>query len=133
VNVVPPLDVNLLEPSAAPGGVLSLTGSGCAANAPLRVEVDGQVAGASTAAADGTFDLTVNLPDLPIGRSTAKVVCGATTTTRTFDVVRTATTNPAQSQSVIVIVVFGVVAFGLLQAGPTPAVARRRRQGRPAP
>jgi hypothetical protein len=56
-------------------------------------------------------------------------VCGGTSNSQTFDVVRTATTAPAQSQSVIVIVVLSVIAFGLLQAGPTPAAARRRREG----
>jgi hypothetical protein len=127
---VKPLEIEFSEPSATPGGSLEVSGSGCTSGSTVTVEVDGAQVATSTAAADGTFDLTVDLPDLAIGRSTATVVCGAISTSKTFDVVRTATTNPAQSQSVIVIIVFGVVSFGLLQAGPTPVVARRRRLGK---
>jgi uncharacterized repeat protein (TIGR01451 family) len=110
----PPPEVVLktINPSATPGGVLGVTGQGCDPNAKVEFSIDGAVVGETTAKADGTFEATVNLPVLDIGRSVLHADCGGSTDTN-FDVVLTTSSMPAGSlgMGVLFLAILAVIAF----------------------
>lgn len=63
--------------ASEPGGVVTLTGSGCTPNAPVTVQVGDRVIGSIPGTPDGTFIAILSLPQLlEVGRYDITISCG---------------------------------------------------------
>ena len=115
-------------PSALPGGTARLAGGSCPPGSTVTLMVDTLPAGTATAAADGTFATSLKVPDLPVGRHTARARCAGREVTADLDLVvaTSATgTSPALAATAGIILVFFVLLAGMII--PTGGSGPRRR------
>ena len=67
-------------PSSEPGGEVDARGAGCRPNGPVALLLGTATSessiGTAQAGPDGTFETTIDLPDLPIGRVQLSAECG---------------------------------------------------------
>jgi hypothetical protein len=115
--------------SSLPGGVARLTGGGCPAGSVVTLTVDQLDAGTATATADGAFVTVLKVPDLPVGRHTARARCADREVAADIDLVvaTSATgTTPALAATAGIVFVFFVLLAGMII--PTGDSGPRRRR-----
>lgn len=94
----------------------------------MTLTVDTVDAGTATAADDGTFVTVLKVPDLPVGRHTARARCGTREVTADIDLVvaTSATgTSPALAATAGIVLVFFVLLAAMVV--PTGDAGPRRR------
>lgn len=120
---------SLGAPSALPGGAARLTGGSCPPGSTVTLSVDDVEAGTATAAADGTFTTVLKVPDLPVGRHTARARCGERDIAADIDLVvatsATGTTPALAATAGIVFVFFVLLAAMVVPHGDAGATRRR--------
>lgn len=94
------------KPSSEPGGVVVLTGEGCAPGAPVTVQVGDVAVGSIPGRDDGGVVAVLTLPDLGPGRYDIRIDCGPTFTMPIDVVVATSVESP---NSVLALFVFFVL------------------------
>jgi len=94
------------KPSTEPGGVVVLTGTGCAPLVPVAVAVGDTVVGSIDGRDDGRFVAVLTLPDVGPGRYDIHVACGTTFTIPIDVVVATSVDSP---NSVLALFIFFVL------------------------
>jgi hypothetical protein len=117
--------IHLDSPSSLPGGTAGLTGSHCPAGSTVTYTVEGAPAGSGTAASDGTFASTVQLPDASIGQHVIQVTCAGLSATVPIDlVVSSSTSDPALGATAAAVLVFFLLVGSLLLSRFGPATPR---------
>jgi len=125
----PGSSVDLSSPSVEPGGNLTVTGSGCDPAVAVDATIGGARVGTSVADPSGRFSVTVDVPDLPVGRYDLVVSCGPVFTTPIDIVVATAADVGNSTLALFVFfILLALVLFrrrrvALAQAGLRDAVA----------
>jgi len=94
------------RPSSEPGGVVVLTGTGCAPGVPVAVGVADVAVGSIAGQDDGGFVAVLTLPDFGPGRYDIHVDCGTTFTIPIDVVVATSVESP---NSVLALFIFFVL------------------------
>jgi hypothetical protein len=121
------------RPSAAPGQVIRVSGTGCPAGSAVRFTLDGRPAGVTTAGADGSFagDLTVGTG---LGRFRVRASCGTATSDVAFDtavdVVQVQSTGGPSGVAATALLgaVAGLLSFYLLTGAVLGLGSGRRRR-----
>ncbi|MDT7549493.1 MAG: hypothetical protein QOE84_1887, partial [Actinomycetota bacterium] len=119
--------LSLGAPSSLPGGTARLAGSSCAPGSTVTLSVDTLPAGTATAADDGTFVTVLKVPDLPVGRHTARARCGDREVAADIDLVVATSasgTSPALAATAGIVLVFFVLLAAMVV--PTGDAAPRR-------
>lgn len=117
-------EASLGSPSTLPGGVAQVAGSGCQAGEAVAFSIAGAPVGAAIADAAGSYRASVQVPNLPIGRHTIEVRCGAKVRSLPIDLVVStqAITSPATTTTAGLILLFVILAgLFVLQIGPATA------------
>ena len=122
-STVAPPTVAIDKPSVEPGGVVVLTGDGCAPGAPVVVGVGDLTISSVPGRADGSFVVVLTLPDLDPGRYDVHIDCPISLDVPLDVVVATSVASP---NSVLALFVFFVL-LGLM------LFRRRRLVFRPRP
>lgn len=119
-----PLEIELSSAgSAAPGGTVSLRGSGCDAGSRVVIAIDGDTVATTTADDDGDFSADVDEAPTEIGRHEVTATCEGATVSVPLDLVQTSSDSPDNQVGV-------VFAFFVLLAAAI--VHGREQSGRPA-
>jgi hypothetical protein len=103
--------------SALPAGAARISGAGCPAGSTVVLSVDQTPAGTATATEDGSFVTVLKVPDLPVGRHTARARCADREVTADIDLVvaTSATgTSPALAATAGIVMVFFVLLAGMV-------------------
>ncbi|MDT7544333.1 MAG: hypothetical protein QOE99_443 [Actinomycetota bacterium] len=120
--------LSLGAPSSLPGGTARLAGSSCPPGSTVTLSVDTLPAGTATAADDGTFVTVLKVPDLPVGRHTARARCGDREVAADIDLVVATSasgTSPALAATAGIVLVFFVLLAAMVV--PTGDSGPRRR------
>jgi hypothetical protein len=120
--------LSLGAPSSLPGGTARLAGSSCPPGSTVTLSVDTLPAGTATAADDGTFVTVLKVPDLPVGRHTARARCGDREVAADIDLVVATSasgTSPALAATAGIVLVFFVLLAAMVV--PTGDAGPRRR------
>jgi hypothetical protein len=80
-TALPPLTLELSQPSIEPGGQLTVDGTGCSASSPVRLTLGDSMVGTAVSDGAGAFSTPITVPDIPLGQYQLVAVCGPTLST----------------------------------------------------
>lgn len=123
----------ITPPTTTPGGAISFSGQGCPPNSTVTFTLNGQVIGQGQAAADGTFFIPGQAPNIAPGQYTVIATCGDVTMSNILTIVSgsstiipgTSGTLPQTGSNSLVI---ARVALALLAVGGLIVLGTRRRR-----
>jgi len=123
------LVLSISHQAVDPGGSTTVSGTGCAPEAPVVLVIHQKVVGRTTANDRGRFSATITPPGTGIGQFTVTATCGS----RTFDVILAVVSTSKLSSPEASTAVFGVfVLLGIiLLRGLLGGSGTRRRRKRP--
>jgi hypothetical protein len=102
--------LGLDQPSAAPGGRVTVSGTGCPPNQPVALSMAGRRLHPTTADDQGSFTTAVEVPPIDVGRHQVTARCGRTLTAP-LDVVLVSSVRPPTS-TLAVLVFFVLLLVG---------------------
>ena len=111
------------RPAVPPGSRVGLTGEGCDPATAVSIEVDDRAVQSGRADTTGSFSLTLDVPDLDVGRHRVVARCGPAVET-VLDIVLV-TRVEGGTTSMAVLAFFILVGLAVIRRQRDPRPARR--------